>query len=359
MESLQHHEDVSSSIDATLMSYSNSCQSVNSTHLVPGTAAGHVIAGSSFVIIGLLYVIAAQHRYYFCLRTSTKFVSGVEIPFEVLSGRFKKWPLLAILKIYLGGSYLAMELITATFRKPGGNETPYWQHDIMAASFMISGFVDIFSVQHRKRNGKRMQLIPDGFEYVVFALAFGLQAMLLISHLHKRTPLDVRVHHFYALVAVCCFLVVLAEGMFRRHPLMPVMRGYFIMMQGTWLINLLIVLYHPGVEERVYDLYDDKSIALVSLMFVYHVILNMVLVLTINLFFVWVYSRQTYKIVPPLKNGHGLKGAWDCEVATKHRNENLLNDGDNEDNQSETFIDFDNQSENEFEMMEPTKIRKP
>ena len=133
-----------------------------------------------------------------------------------------------------------MELITAMLREPGGNETPFWQHDTMAATYILSGIVDIFSIRDARRRVKtgKDYLIPEGFDYVVFAAAFGIQAQSLLSHLHGRTPLDVRVHQFHATLSVMSFIAVVVEALSRHHPFTPVIRGYMVMTQGTWPFNV-------------------------------------------------------------------------------------------------------------------------
>ena len=69
------------------------------------------------------------------------------------------------------------------------------------------------------------------------------------------------------------------------------------------LIMFQIVLYHPGRKERVYDLYQDSSVAMVSLQFVWHMIFNMALVLAINIVFAYKYAKQDHNPTSILENG--------------------------------------------------------
>ena len=221
-----------------------SSDSENDAELVPGTAAGHIVAGTSWFLVGLLYIIAAHHRYYSCLRTSTKFVSSVDIPFDFLPGRLKYWPITATFKTLLGGFFLSIELITAMLREPGGNETPYWQHDTRVTGYILSGIVDIFSsrnVGKRGKSGDNYRItLPDGFDYVMFASTYGIQATNLLSHLHGRTPLDVRLHTIHAALSVSSLLALTVEAICRHHPLLTVIRGCTIMLQGTWEYNVSV-----------------------------------------------------------------------------------------------------------------------
>ena len=204
-----------------------------SERMVHEAMSGHIVASLTWFLVGFLYIVSAMKRHYTTQLAGQKFVSSVEFPFEFLPGRLHNLPFVALYKIVGATVYLSVEIIGTLLREPGCVATSVWQHETMATIFLTSGVVDIVLLK-----SKGMKLFPDGTDYLTFGLTFGVQAMQFIYHLDGRPPLGARLHAFQALLAALCALSLAVEAKYRHHAMMPVIRGYFIMMQGTWMMHV-------------------------------------------------------------------------------------------------------------------------
>ncbi|GFO42140.1 transmembrane protein 45b [Plakobranchus ocellatus] len=294
MES-QSHMDLTSPPGVSVDGNTTVAPLNETSRMVKEGISGHIVASSVWFFVGFMYILSALRRFYVRQQTDQKFVSSVEFPLDFLSGRFRNFPFIAVFKIVGASVYLSIEIIATIVREPGCIETPVWQHETMATIFLMSGVVDMITLKTEGLN-----ILPDGTDYLVFSLTFGIQVLQFYFHLEGRPPLGARLHALQALLAAMCTLALLMEAKYRSHVMMPVIRGYCIMAQGTWMMNLMFILYHPHSREQTWDLYAHESVDLVSLMFVYHLIMDMLLVLVVNLLFVRAYSRPrcSYKFVP-------------------------------------------------------------
>ncbi|GFS09739.1 transmembrane protein 45B [Elysia marginata] len=286
------HDFHSVAVDASSLNYSELPPLNTTTQGPPGTILGHVIASVSWFTIGFLYVALALQRHYTCRQRGAKYVSSVEFPLEFLSGRLANLPLVALIKT-LGATTFLVSALLDEFEPGSMEEAGQWQHDLMSIAFIVSGGIDILISCTRAR-----RLIPDGADYLAFFATFFIETQQLVIHLDTRDPVDVRLHQLMAITAAAGGVSLVGEAVFRRHVMLAVIRGFSIMLQGTWVMNLMVVLYHPGREEPFWNPSSHASVTLVSLMFAWHVIFNAVLALATNLFFVWFYSRPQYKVVP-------------------------------------------------------------
>ncbi|KAK3726377.1 hypothetical protein RRG08_007164 [Elysia crispata] len=68
-------------------------------------------------------------------------------------------------------------------------------------------------------------------------------------------------------------------------------------------------MYHPGSEERAWDLYAFESVELASLLFIYHMVLDIFLVLIANLVIVKVCIGSPYEALP-LSDRYNRESKW-------------------------------------------------
>ncbi|GFR74817.1 transmembrane protein 45B [Elysia marginata] len=255
--------------------------------------SGHIVASLNWFLVGFLYIVSAMRRYYTTKLAGQKFVSSVEFPFDFLPGRLHNLPFVALYKIFGILVFISVETIGTLLLKSGCVATSFWQHGTMAMIFLLSGVVDIILLK-----SKDIKYFPDGTDYLLFGVNFGVQALQFVYHLEGRTPLSARLHGFQAFLAAMCALALAVEAQFRHNAMMPIMRGYFIMMQGTWMMHLMFILYHPGTEKRTWDEDAFESVELASMMFMYHMTFDLLLILVVNLVFAKVYSGTQYKALP-------------------------------------------------------------
>ncbi|GFO42142.1 transmembrane protein 45b [Plakobranchus ocellatus] len=261
------------------------------TDYIPGTISGHALPVAGWLLVGLSHLILTFKHFYDCKGQSSKFTSSAEIPLR-LSGRgclrLQTVPLTAAEKIVIGGAYFLRDVIFANLAAMSTAEViPHLQHDTMAANFALSGVVDLLRLYPRTR-----WLLPGGIDYALFSMAFLTEVQQFVSHLHGRTPVDMRLHQLQASVAAFTVMILAAEARFRQSVELPAIRALLLILQGTWMCHLMLILYHPlGLQP--WDLHSDHSVAMVSLMFAWHVILLVIFVFVVNLGFVYLYSSST------------------------------------------------------------------
>ncbi|RUS88401.1 hypothetical protein EGW08_003857 [Elysia chlorotica] len=352
-----HFDEHAIVIDASSLNSSGSLL-INNTmpNEPPGTILGHVIASISWFTIGFLYTAFAFQRYYTCRQRGAKYISSVEFPVEVLRGRLSTLPLVALIKT-VGATTFLISALVADIEPGSMEEAGQWQHELMSIAFVVSGIIDIVLTNSRAR-----RYIPDGADYLAFVVTFFIEMQQLVVHLDSRDAVDVRLHQLMAITAAAGGISLVAEAFLRRHVMMAVIRGFSIMLQGTWVMNLMVVLYHPGSEEPFWNTNSHHTVALVSLMFAWHIIMDVVIVMALNLFFVWFYSQPQYKVVPH-SDSCRYGSRWQLLAMEQLKNGTLLTHGkadfDFDDPlDSVAFHDIDCESELEFQRPEPTKARR-
>ncbi|KAK3789705.1 hypothetical protein RRG08_035998 [Elysia crispata] len=343
-------------IDASLLN-SSGLPLLNSTvHDPPGTILGHVIASVSWFTIGFLYTVLAFQRHYTCRQRGSKYISSVEFPVDFLPGSLTNVPVVALIKT-VGATTFFISAVVADLEPGSMEEAGQWQHELMSVAFIVSGIIDMVLSSSRAR-----RFIPDGADYLAFFVTFLTELQQLVVHLDSRDAVDGRLHQLMAVTAAAGAISLVAEAVFRRHVMMAAIRGFSIMLQGTWVMNLMVVLYHPGVEEPFWNPNSHSTVALVSLMFAWHIIVDAVLVLALNLYFVWFYSRPQYKVVPHSDTcKYGSR--WQLLAMEQLKDGTILTHGKTEMDlddplDSVPFHDIDCESELEFQRPEPTKVRR-
>ena len=234
---MEHHQTHSHSDHSVLMDVSTLNSSdlppLNATmEVLPGSILGHVIASISWFTIGFLYVVMALQRHYTCRQRGEKFTSSVEFPMDFLPGRLRNLPVVALIKTVGAAIFLFSALVADI--EPGSMEMMgQWQHDLMSTAFIVSGVLDMITCSSRAR-----RIIPDGADYLAFAVTFFIEFENLVVHLDTRSPVDIRLHQLMAATAAAGGISLVVEAFARRHVMMPVIRGFSIMLQGTWVMNV-------------------------------------------------------------------------------------------------------------------------
>ncbi|RUS88396.1 hypothetical protein EGW08_003852 [Elysia chlorotica] len=274
---------------------------------IPGTLSGHLTPLIGWFIVGLSYVISTFKHFYDRKLQRSKFKSSVELPYRfncerrcICSKTVLTVPFTAWAKFIFGNMYLIPDILFAGLEHMKTKTIlPHFQHDTIAATFILSGAVDLLCVWPCTS-----RLLPAGVDYVFFSITFLTEVLQFMVHLHGRTPVDVRLHQLQAAVAAMSVVALAGEACFRNRPEFPVIRGLLIALQGTWMFHLVLILYHP-LGLKPWDLHSDENVALVSLFFSCHIILLVYLGLGINLLFAWLYSapvkrKERSKDIKPL-----------------------------------------------------------
>ena len=219
-------------IDASLLN-SSGLPLLNSTvHDPPGTILGHVIASVSWFTIGFLYTVLAFQRHYTCRQRGSKYISSVEFPVDFLPGSLTNVPVVALIKT-VGATTFFISAVVADLEPGSMEEAGQWQHELMSVAFIVSGIIDMVLSSSRAR-----RFIPDGADYLAFFVTFLTELQQLVVHLDSRDAVDGRLHQLMAVTAAAGAISLVAEAVFRRHVMMAAIRGFSIMLQGTWVMNV-------------------------------------------------------------------------------------------------------------------------
>ena len=135
---------------------------------IPGTLAGHALPVVGWFSVGLSYLILTLKHFYDCKLQRAKFKSSVEFPCRLSGLRIfsncKSLPVTAWAKFIIGNMYFDYDVLFAGVQKMDTKlQLPHFQHDTIAATFLLSGLVDLIYVWPYTR-----QLLPLGIDYVFF-----------------------------------------------------------------------------------------------------------------------------------------------------------------------------------------------
>ncbi|XP_071114076.1 transmembrane protein 45B-like [Haliotis cracherodii] len=248
-----------------------------------GTFGGHALPGSFFIIFAIWYTIQSFRRFFQCRENGARFTSTVTFPCSCLCGRFKNWPVEAMIKLFFITVGFSLEIIhgfvDGQFRAIGNG-----QHATMFFFFGLTGLIDIL-IHFRAP-------LPRNIDYISNAMAFGVEALLFNFHLYGRTPLDVLVHVLLLYVVLASIVCVFAEMRYRHNLLAPLGRSYLMMMQGTWFWQVGFILY-PPLGGAKWNENDHGQLMIATMYFTWHGGFNFIIMLLIGAVIACRYRRRT------------------------------------------------------------------
>lgn len=165
------------------------------------------------------------------------------------------------MKIFFTTIGFAGEIITA-FQNGRFTHLGNGQHATMFFFFGMSGLVDIL-VHFRFP-------LPKDVEYIIGTLAFAVEDVLFMFHLHGRTPMDVLIHTLLVYVIHSNVLVGLLEIKYRNNLLVTLARSYVVFLQGTWFWQAGFILYNPIREAEKWDEESHEQMMVVTMIFTWH-----------------------------------------------------------------------------------------
>ncbi len=250
-----------------------------------GSFQGHVLPGSMFLLFGIWWISQLPRRFLLCQQEGIPFFSTVTFPFPWK--RSSRYPIEAAVKVVLCLVAMAGELFAAT--DFGKEKSLVYigdvQHVTMYGFFMLSGVTDILMFRH-------FRWIPKGTDYAVLALAYLSECILFSNHLHGRSSLDVQLHTHLLYVISACAVITLLEHNFRKNVLLPFLRGYGTLLQGSWFIQVGCILYPPVPGMGHWKGEDPEHMAVATLIFSWHV--GGVFVFVMSLYLFAHYNYQTH-----------------------------------------------------------------
>lgn len=279
-----------------------------------GSLHGHVLSGLTFAVYGLIWIILSLWLELKGSHSSTKTIikdrslqpSYIPLPL------FRCLPIEPICKILFPLISIITEvLLTNPSSQDGRNHIIFkpWsmytpdgtqfaelnklEHITMCMAFIISGVIDILVMIPRFSKNSKMVKISRLF----FSLVFLVQCFLWYSHSHGQLSLYTASHKLTICITLVTFIVTLLRVF---HPLSFIINaciGITIAIQGTWLIQIGVILFGPSYWDRHYS----NNIQFVYCCFVWHILFNCFIV-----FFCYWFLSMMCKPRPP-------NGVDDCQ----------------------------------------------
>ena len=204
----------------------------------------------------------------------------------------RQLPIESILKVLITLTHFAIEIITGYRTQP----RPYIidenaHHTAMLYGFFLGAWVEIlmhYEIPLPKRSPQVM-----GF------LAFAIEGLMMVFHLHARTMLDGHIHQLLGLTVVCSMLAALGECFSPNNFWLIVARSFFTLTQGTWFLQAAFVLWPQTTNPLfLWDPESHRSISLLTMSFAYHLAGNAFLLMVVYLIVSIPISRSRKLMFP-------------------------------------------------------------
>ncbi|CAF0927367.1 unnamed protein product [Adineta ricciae] len=226
----------------------------------------------------LLSKLASFHAKYIDTNL-TKWALGLDIlhlclPSKTLRGA----PIESILKILITSIHFSIELITGYDTNPTphiGDENAH--HTAMLFGFFLGAWIEI--LVHFKVP------FPKGTTQVMGFLAFTIEGLMMVFHLHARNMVDAHIHQLLGITIVCSMIGALGECYNPNSFWLIVSRSYFTLIQATWLIQAAYVLWPKTTNPLfLWDPESHRSVSLLTMSFAYHLSGDAFILIMIYLF---------------------------------------------------------------------------
>ena len=198
----------------------------------------------------------------------------------------RRAPVESSLKVLITSIHFTIELATGYNSQPTphiGDENAH--HTAMLFGFFLGAWVEILA--HLKVP------LPKRTTQVMGFLAFAIEALMMVFHLHARTTIDAHTHQLLGLTIVCSVIGALAECCNPHSFWLIVARSYFALTQGTWFIQAAYVLW-PKTSNPLFlwDPESHRSVSLLTMSYAYHLAGNAFVLVLIYLLIYLVLSPR-------------------------------------------------------------------
>ena len=247
----------------------------------------HFRLGVFFVVFSLWWHVNNCIRYLRSLsseksdrdkREQPQFHGSTTYPCLCLpNGRLRQLPIESILKVLITLIHFTIEILTGYRTEPQLyiiDENAH--HTAMLYGFFLGAWVEIlvhYQVPLPKRSPQVM-----GF------LAFAIEGLMMVFHLHARTMLDAHIHQLLGLTVVCSMLAALGECFYPNNFWLIVARSFFALSQGTWFLQAAFVMWPQTTNPLfIWDPESHRSVSLLTMSFAYHLAGNAFLLIVVYL----------------------------------------------------------------------------
>ena len=165
-----------------------------------------------------------------------KFQGSTTYPFFFLPSRLRRMPCESIVKILITSIHFSIEMYNGYNTKPRIHiGTVNAHHTAMLFGFFLGAWVEIL-VHYRVPLPKRITQAM-GF------LAFAMEGLMLVFHLHARNMVDTHIHQLLALTIAFSMIGTVGECFDPNNFWFIVVRSFFALTQGTWFVQAAYVIW--------------------------------------------------------------------------------------------------------------------
>ncbi|XP_068247575.1 transmembrane protein 45B-like [Palaemon carinicauda] len=240
-----------------------------------GSFIGHLVPGTAFSVFGLWFASCILQRFFLCARVDvmngSKYVGKYRSTCSFACPCNPAIPLEGIIKIIASIIAISGEFVTA-FEGGKFEHIGNAQHMMMYLFFIIHGAADL-AVHYKAA-------VPPEVDYLTAACAFFMESLLFFTHLHGRSLMDIQVHTYIAFVALLCGFAMLLEASFKSSVVLALSRAFFILLQGTWFLQISFLLFSP--LGSYFDRNNHEHMMLVTCIFTGHVALDLLLIVILG-----------------------------------------------------------------------------
>ncbi|CAF1687411.1 unnamed protein product [Rotaria sp. Silwood1] len=260
---------------------------------------GHIAPGVFFIIFAFWWHIHNCARYIRSLanegddktkREKYKFQGSTTYPCYCLPGKaFRRLPIESIIKVLITMIHFLIELHHGWRSQPKPHiDDENADHMAMLFGFFVGSWVEI--LVHYKFP------LPPRITQMMGVLAFAIEGLMFIFHLHARSIVDVHVHQLLGLTIVCSMIAAIGECYDPNNFWLILVRSFFALTQGTWFIQTGYVLYPKTTNPYfVWDLDSHRSVTLLTMSYAYHLAGNAILLIIVYLL-VHMFVSRTNKL---------------------------------------------------------------
>ncbi len=199
----------------------------------------------------------------------------------------RRLPIESILKILITSIHFSIEIYAGYQSEPTVHFVEQnVHHTAMLFGFLLGSWVEI--LVHYKVP------LPTRITQVMGVLAFAMEAVMMIFHLHARSMIDAHIHQLLALTITCSMIGAIGECFDPNNFWFIFIRSFFALTQGTWFLQAAYVIWPQTTNPYfVWDPDSHRSVSLLTMSYVYHLAGNaFLLIITYLLVYMFVSSSR-------------------------------------------------------------------
>ncbi|CAF1437375.1 unnamed protein product [Adineta steineri] len=263
-----------------------------------GTLLGHIVPGTFFTIFAVWWGFCIAIKHYH-LRNRTRKSSKSHIYHSTTTftclccPSSDKIPIESYVKIFCAIIGMLGEFFTGFThlyndtlkRKTWGFGENNAQHITMFLGFGLASLFEIFV--HLKYS------LPDGIDFLVNILAYGIQGFLFHFHLHGRNEIDIHVHTLLVYAISFCVLAAIWEYNRPNQILATYARIAGTFLQGVWFHAIGFILYFPSNDPYWIWSPSHGHILLITVIFIW-ISLAICIFLFLQSTIIWTTEHKEY-----------------------------------------------------------------